>query len=162
MHYAWAIYNQDWILVRSDPAEPFITSDNSDALEYSGTAGEAVHRFLPITPQLCLAIKFDPGTNPGGERLTPQELKIGLQRPPQGTIRYVTGNAELSWFINSYQAQSAEDLVFSSRSSDAVQRLVTQYARFRLDVECVQFPDPAGNKDSFIQGSILRVREVGG
>jgi uncharacterized protein DUF4238 len=162
MHYAWAIYNQDWILVRSDPTEAFITSDNPVALKYSGTAGEAVHRFLPITPQLCLAIKFDPGTNPGGERLTPQELKIGLQQPPKGTIRYVTGNAELSWFINSYQAQSAEDLVLSSRSSDAVQRLVTQYARFRLDVECIQFPDPAGNEDSFIQGSILRVREVGG
>jgi len=31
-----------------------------------------------------------------------------------------------------------------------------------LDVECVQFPDPSGEEDSFIQGSILRVREVDG
>jgi hypothetical protein len=52
MHYAWAIYNQDGILVRSDPTEAFITSVNPVALKYSGTAGEAVHPFLPITPQL--------------------------------------------------------------------------------------------------------------
>jgi hypothetical protein len=138
-----------------------MTSDNPVALKYSGAAGEPVRRLLPLTPHLCLAITFDPVTNPAAERLTPAELKVGLQQPPQGTIHYVAGDADLCWFINCYQAQSAEDLVFSSQLSDAVQRLVTKYAKFRLDVDCVQFPGPASNDDSFIQGSILRVREEG-
>jgi len=162
MHYAWAIYNENWTLVQAYPDQPFLTSDNPVALKYSGAAGEPVRRFLPITPQLSLAIKFEPVVDPAAARLRPEELRAGLERRPQGKIHYVTGDEELCWHINRFQAQCAEELVFSSRLEDAESRLVAKYARFRLDVECVQFPDPSGEEDSFIQGSILRVREVDG
>ena len=59
VHYAWTMYNEDWTFVRSDSAEPFLTSDNPVAMKYSGAPGEAVRRFLPLTPRLCLALKFD-------------------------------------------------------------------------------------------------------
>lgn len=160
VHYAWTMYNEDWTFVRSDSAEPFLTSDNPVAMKYSGAPGEAVRRFLPLTPRLCLALKFDSVANPAAERLMPEELKKGLAQPPKGAIGYVAANEELCWHLNRYQAQAAEGLVFSSRLSDADRQLVAKCANFRLDVECVQFPDPAGDPDAMIQGSILRVREV--
>lgn len=160
VHYAWTMYNEDWTFVRSDSAEPFLTSDNPVAMKYSGAPGEAVRRFLPLTPRLCLALKFDSVANPVAERLMPEELKKGLAQPPKGAIGYVAANEELCWHLNRYQAQAAEGLVFSSRLSDADRQLVAKCANFSLDVECVQFPDPAGDPDAMIQGSILRVREV--
>jgi hypothetical protein len=160
MQYAWAIYNQDWTVLRNETAQPFVTSDNPVALLYSGTAGEPVRRFLPITPQLCLSIRFDPRANPAGERLTPQELEAGLKRPPLGSITRARCNVQLARFINRVQAQSAEELVFSSQQSEGVQGLVQKCAKYRLYVECKEFPDPSREEDSVLHGSILRVREA--
>jgi Protein of unknown function (DUF4238) len=160
MQYTWVIYNQNWTVLRNETAQPFITSDNPVALLYSGAAGEPVRRFLPITPHLCLTIQFDPRANPAVERLTPQELEAGLQRPPGGSITHARCNSQLARFINRVQVQSAEELAFSPQLSEGIQRLVKKYAKFRLDVDCKEFPDPSGAEDSVIQGSILQVREV--
>jgi hypothetical protein len=72
VEYALYIYNQDWTVLRNHSAQPFITSDNPVALAYSGAADEPVRRFLPVTPRLCLEIRFGPHANPVGEQLPPK------------------------------------------------------------------------------------------
>jgi hypothetical protein len=114
---------------------------------------------LPITPQLCLSLNFNAVVDAAAGRLRPEELKAGLEQPPQGRIRYVAGDEELCLNVNRFQTQCAEALVFSSRISDNDRKLVEENSRFRMDVECVQLPDPSGAEDSVIQGSILCVRE---
>jgi Protein of unknown function (DUF4238) len=160
MHYAWTIYNEDWSLIHADSAQSFLTSDNPVAMKYSWPADEIIRRFLPITPQLCLGVNFKAVVDPAAARLRPEELRAGLERPPQGIIHHVTGDEELCLHINRLQVQCAEDLVFSSRISEADRQLVEEYSRYRMDIECVQFPDPSGAEDSVIQGSILLVREI--
>lgn len=160
VQYAWYIYNQDWIILRNRSLQPFITSDNPVALQYSGAPGEPVCRFLPITPQLCLAMKFDPTSNPTCERVTPTQLEAGLRRPPRGSVIQSACDEHRARFINRVQAQSAEELVFSSEASEGIQRLITKVSSFRLEVRCVEFPDPSGDPDAVIQGSILGVNEV--
>ncbi len=160
IHYAWAIYNENWVLVRASAANPFLTSDNPVALKYSGPGDNAVRRFLPITPQLCLAVNLNPVADPAAARLRPGELKAGLERPPRGTIRFIADDAELCWLINRFQAQCAEELVFYSRVAEAEGKLIEEHSKFGLDIQCVQFPDPSVAEDSVIQGSILCVREV--
>jgi Protein of unknown function (DUF4238) len=157
MQYAWHIYNQDWAVLRNHSMQPFITSDNPVALAYSGSAGEPVRRFLPITPRLCLGIRFDPHADPAGERLTPKQLEVGLQRPPRGSIGHATCGVDLAKYINRVQVQSAEDLVFSSAPSEGINRLIGKYANYRMDVQVMQFRD--SEDDAMVTGSILSVRE---
>jgi hypothetical protein len=60
VQYAWAIYNYDWIVLRNDSAEPFITSDNPVSLSYSGSPRDPMRRILPITPRMAVVVRFDP------------------------------------------------------------------------------------------------------
>jgi hypothetical protein len=157
MHYAWFIYNQDWVVLRNESAHPFITSDNPVALASSGVAGDAIRRYLPITPRLCLMMRFEPTANPAGEQLSPKELEYGLRNPPQGSITNETCSAELARYINRIQVQSAEDFIFSSEDSEGIRRLVSKHAKYRMEVQVVQYRDR--DDGDIVRGSILHVRE---
>lgn len=159
MQYTWIIYNLDWEVLLNDSAVPFLTSDNPCALSYSGSPHESVRRILPITPQLAVTMQFDPRSKPAAERVSQSELGACLQRPPRGSITFSRCSGVLATSLNVIQARSAEELVFSSIGSDEIHQLVRDAARFRMDVRHVEFPDPSGEPDAIITGSILSVRE---
>jgi hypothetical protein len=159
MQYTWVIYNLDWTLITNDTGSPFVTSDNPVALSYSGAPNEPVVRFLPITPRLMLAVRFDPQAAPAATRISPQDLEIGLQRPPAGGVTFRECDRRHALALNAIQIRSAERLVFSSTESDETQRLVRRFAKCRMDVDVVEYPDPAGDPDAMVTGTILRVRE---
>ena len=159
MQYTWIMYNLDWEVLLNDSAVPLLTSDNPCALSYFGSPHEPVRRILPITPQLAVTMQFDPRSSPAAERVSQSELEAGLQRPPRGSITFSKCTGELATNLNVIQARSAEELIFSSVASEEIHQLVRDAARFQMDVRHVEFPDPSGEPDAIIMGSILAVWE---
>ena len=86
--YAIATYNADWIIIENETDVPFITSDNPVAYWDRGVNVQPTIRFLPITPQICVEIKFD-SRGLDGKRLTPEEVGARLSNPPQGRMQKV-------------------------------------------------------------------------
>jgi hypothetical protein len=159
MQYTWVIYNLDWTVLQNDSTEPCVTSDNPVSLSYSRSPRDPVCRILPITPRLAVSVRFDPRSDPAGDRLSTEDLAAGLARPPAGTITYSPCNVDQALGFNVIQARSAEDLVFSSVKSERTCELVRDAASFRMDVRLVQFPDPDGDPDAMIVGTVLTVQE---
>jgi len=77
-------YNQDWLLISNETEQPFITSDNPVAIEYSGMPGEPVTRFLPITPHLCLCVTYN---NLDHNFFDLENIPANLQASPKGVIK---------------------------------------------------------------------------
>src|ERR1700677_226674 len=59
MHFAWLTYHQDWTIIRNATEHPFLTSDNPVTILQPDTLGEPMTRYVPITPSLCLSIRYD-------------------------------------------------------------------------------------------------------
>jgi hypothetical protein len=104
-------------------------------------------RFLPITPALCLSVRYD------RTKLPP----IDPMMPPKGMIKWATIKEQGAKLINKLVAQCAEDLVFSSAQSTGIESLVRKCAKFRVDAEFIQFP--AKEPDAVYDGTIIRVCE---
>lgn len=154
LEIAWEAYNQDWTVLRNNTDSPFLTSDNPVALSESRSAVVPSTRYLPITPRLCLSVNFSPNRVKPLDREKPS---IDLQRPPMGTIRGGDITAMGARIINRAVVQCAEDLVFSSVESEGIRKLVSRYAKYRVESEFVEFP--AKEPDAIHTGSILRARE---
>jgi hypothetical protein len=90
--------------------------------------------------------------------LSPETLKAGLEQRPQGSISRAACTPANARHINRSQVQSAEDFVFSSQHSEAIERLVLKHANYRLDVEYVEHS--SGEDDSILPGSRVSVRQV--
>lgn len=153
LNSAWNTYNQDWTILVNESQEPFITSDSPVALIPSPRVEAAPQRYLPITPKLCLAVIHERTVKP--IVLTERDF----QTPPHGTIkgRKITTAADAR-FVNRIVAQCAEDVVFSSTSSPRIAALVKRYAKFRVELNFVEFP-AKGEEDAIYQGYIIDVRE---
>jgi hypothetical protein len=158
MQYAWYIYNREWTVLANNSMQLFLTSDNPVALDYSGAKDALVHRYLPITPRLCLAVRFDSLPDPAAERLSPQELAAALQRPPRGLISRAICGLDRVRYINRVQVRSAEDLVFSPVASEGIEKLVKKHGAYGVDVRVVQYRDSKDN--SIVRGSILSVQAI--
>lgn len=149
MDFAWLTYNHDWIIIGNKTSDPFITSDNPVAIQTSNNLQVPMTRYLPITPELCLAVKYD-----RGRRLPPFDPSA----PPMGKVTSARITAKGARSINRLVAQCAEDLVFSSAPSKGIHTLVNKYAGFRIEAEFVRFP--TSEADTIYDGSIIRVREA--
>jgi hypothetical protein len=133
----------------NETTDPFITSDNPVAIETSGNPLVPMARYLPITPELCLAVRYE-----RGRRLPP----LNPTTRPMGTVRTARIAPQGARALNKLVAQCAEDLVFSSMPSSGIEELVKKYARFRVEAEFVRLP--TGEVDSVYDGSVIRVREA--
>lgn len=146
--YAWQTYHQNWTIIRNATEYPFMTSDNPVAIQQSANPREPATRYLPITPALCLSVRYD------RNKLPPFDPTL----PPRGSVAWATVKPDGAKAINKLVAQCAEDLVFSSTESSGVQALVKNCASFRVESEFVQFP--ASEPDAVYQGTIIRVRDT--
>jgi hypothetical protein len=147
--HAWQLYNNDWIVIRNDRNTDFITSDNPVAFDDPGPlrGGErGLPRYLTLTPRLCLYM------DPRG--LTDDEPDF--TRPPRGTITW--GSIPLHGVerVNRAVARCADRVVISSSANTAVETLVAECARFKVDVE---FVDLRLRPDEFLFGNRTRVLE---
>lgn len=149
MDFAWLTYHHDWTIISNKTSDPFITSDNPVAIQTSGSLQVPMTRYLPVTPELCLAIKYD-----RGRHLPPFDPSM----PPMGTVTSARITARGARSVNKLVAQCAEDLVFSSTPSKGIESLVKKYAGFRVEAEFVGLP--TSEVDTVYDGSIIRVREV--
>jgi hypothetical protein len=158
MSYAWLSYNTDWLILRNDTEQPFITSDNPVAYQYSGVHGSPVWRYLPITPTLCLRIEYDPRRHRIEGAIPPEVLERGLTTEPRGTVgRTDAAPAEVRE-INKLAIQCAETVVFSSAPFEKLPFLVRRYGKYRMVTEHINLPErPDG---SVIYGQRVLVREV--
>lgn len=148
LRYAWLTYHQDWVVIRNATAHPFITSDNPVAIRPSDNPQVAVIRYLPITPEFCLAVYYDRVNVP----------PFAPPMPPLGTVRWVGITDQDAKSINRLVAQCGEDLVFSSTASTGIEALVKNCARFRVEAEFVRLPSK--EPDTVYEGSVIRVRET--
>lgn len=155
--FACVAYNADWLLVENKTDQPYFASDNPVAMSFSGRHGDPVTRILPITPQLCLSIRFD-ASSIQPRRLTPEDVKTILQALPQGQITRAEAKPAGVRLANKLVVQCAEELVISSRKDEAAAELAKKYKNFRMDAEYVEFA--ANEPDAMYQGTIIRVREV--
>jgi hypothetical protein len=110
LHYAWLTYHQDWTVIRNTTAQPFITSDNPVAVRQSGNPKDVATRYLPITPDVCLAVRYVRANVPP---FAPSML-------PMGAVKWVSVTAQGVKSINKLVAQCAEELVFSSKLSTGI------------------------------------------
>ncbi len=149
MNYAWMTYHQDWTIIRNATAYPFITSDNPVAIHQSAKFAEPMTRYLPITPALCISVRYD------RTKLPP----LNPAMPPKGAVKWANVTDQGAKFINKLVAQCAEDLVFSSAQSAGIESLVKNCANFRVEAEFVQLP--ANEPDAVYDGAIIRVRDTG-
>ncbi len=141
--HAWRAYNADWIILRNDSKQPFITSDNPFAFGWSGYPGEPVRRYLPVTPNLCVCVSFDPARH-DDRKLTPELLDEDLKAGPRGTVRAGTARPAEVRQINKLIVQCAEEQIFSSKAFDQLPQLIKKYGRSRLEAECFEAPGPRG------------------
>lgn len=148
MEYAWTAYNANWVVLRNETRWPFVTSDNPVALIDSGALSAGLTRFLPITPVLCLSVRFIK------RELPPFDAKLA----PQGEVEYARADTAQVKKINRLIVQCADDLVFSSVRSSGIANLVTKWAKFGVDVELLEIPVP-GKEDALYHGAVICVRE---
>jgi hypothetical protein len=144
LQYAWKTYHQSWTIIRNSTEFPFITSDNPVAIDQPDGVSLTT-RYLPITPALCLSVRYD-GTEPPD---------FDPKLPPRGGTEWLVADARLAKSINILTAKCAEDLVFTMRPLPGLRRLVQNHARF--GVECELTAIPLGGVE--FQRAILRVRE---
>ena len=154
--YTWLNYNIDWIIIENDTIQKFVTSDNPVAIEYSGVFGSPLVRYLPITPALCLSVKYDPMSH-RLQSLDPQKLAAGFQMPPNGSIRRSRPTAAVIRDLNKLFVQNAESVVFCTEPFTQLAGLVHKYGRYGLDAVHVEFPGE--EEGSRYLGEILRVQE---
>lgn len=141
--HAWRAYNADWIILRNDSQQPFITSDNPLALGWSGRLGDPVRRYLPVTPNLCVGVSFDPARH-DERKLTPELLKDDLQAGSRGVVRTGMARPIEVREINKLIVQSAEEQIFSCKAFDQLPVLIRKYGRYRLASEGFEGPGPGG------------------
>jgi hypothetical protein len=103
----WALYNQDWIILRNDTETPFITSDNPSAFVPEPKPPD---RLLPISPSLCLYVKID-------TRFAADADHFDFGLPPRGSTTFLNISRRCAMKINRLTVLNADDLVFS-RSED--------------------------------------------
>jgi hypothetical protein len=132
--HAWRAYNADWIILRNDSQQPFITSDNPVAFGWSGRLGDPVRRYLPVTPNLCVGVSFDPARH-DERNLTPELLEQDLKAGPRGVVRSGTARPIEVREINKLIVQCAEEQIFSSKAFDQLPPLTRKYGRYRLESE---------------------------
>lgn len=147
IQYAWLSYNLDWVIIKNETEQPFITSDNPFAYEWSGEFNAPVRRYLPITPQYCICIVFDPDCR-DDRVLTPQLLEEGLTRGPAGGVRGANARPVEVREINKLMVQCAEEQVFSSESIENLPSVIQKYGQYRLEAEFfeVSMPGQSGVK----------------
>lgn len=146
------IYNQDWQIVSNDTDHFFVTSDNPLAIDYSGRPGDQMKRFLPITPHLCLCIKYSSLRD-----IDPKNIAPYLRLPPEGKIQACGYSSQDVKHINRLVIKCAENTVFSSKKEPKIHDLVVKYNKYRVDADYIEYP---GKDDSIYQGAIIRVREI--
>jgi hypothetical protein len=149
MKFAWALYNAEWTIIRNRTDIGFITSDNPVAFDDPGPwrGGQpGLPRYLTLSPTLCIYGAMDP-RGPRDE--------TDFTQPPRGEIQWGSIPAEGVERVNRAVAQCAETLVISSCKSSAVEALVSEFARYRIDMDFVELRAP----DSYILGNHTRVRE---
>lgn len=156
MSYAWLNYNVDWLIFRNETAQPFITSDNPVAYDYSGIPSSPVWRYLPITPSICLCVEYDPMRHKI-EELPPEALERGLAVQPAGMVRSSIAEPAKVREINKLILRCGEQLVFSSDPFEKLPVLVRKYGKYRMLTEHVEFRDPRDG--GRIIGQTLLVRE---
>jgi len=148
LDYAWLTYHQDWTIIRNSTEYPFITSDNPVAILQSSNVHKPATRYLPVTPTLCLSVRYD------RTKLPPFDPKL----PPLGRVGWADAKSNGAKAINKLVVQCAEDLVFNSTASSGIEALVKNCARFRVEVDFLEFP--ANEPNAVYQGSIIRVRDT--
>jgi hypothetical protein len=141
--HAWRAYNADWIILRNDSQQPFITSDNPLGFGWSGRLGDPVRRYLPVTPHLCLCLSFDPARH-DERRLTPELLERDLKAGPRGVARSGTARPIEVREINKLIVQCAEEQIFSSEDFGQLPLLIRKYGRYRLESEVFEGPGSGG------------------
>lgn len=152
MKYTWETYHQNWTIIDNATGQPFITSDNPVAVHQSANLAEPMMRFLPITPKLCLSVRYD-----REDRIPPPAVpSLPL---PRGVIQWGKIAERDAKLINKRVAQCAEDLVFSSVQSAGIESLVRNCAQFRVDADFIHLP--AGEPDARIGGGVICVRDMG-
>jgi hypothetical protein len=129
-------------------AHPFITSDNPVAIRLPNNPHGPAIRYLPITPELCLAVHYDRVNVPS----------FAPPMPPLGAVKWAGITDKGAKSINKLVAQCAEDLVFSRTPSPGIEALVKNCARFRMEAEFVRLP--SNEPDTIYDGSVIRVREI--
>jgi len=75
-----------------------------------------------------------------------------------GCVGWANAKSNGAKAINKLVAQCAEDLVFNFTASSGIEALVKNFAKFRVEVDFVEFP--ANEPDAIYQGSIIRVRDT--
>ncbi len=146
--YAWLTYHQDWLIVENSTDCPFVTSDNPVAILQPSDPRRPATRYLPITPALCLEVRYD------RTKLPPFDLTM----PPIGHVRKGEATTNGAKAINKLTAQCAEDLVFCTKVSPGIETLVRNCANFRMELDFREIS--AIGSDGVLQIARISARET--
>jgi hypothetical protein len=140
------LYHQTWTIFENDTGYEFLTSDNPSAIIPKDHPNQLLVRTLPLSPRLCLSCAID---------VRCANIDPDPTLPPRGNIDRVRIDSERAKYINKLIVLSAEDIVVSSVQNEAIKRMVSKRAGFRLKLDYAS--RPIGNDGEFLQGASIRV-----
>ena len=149
LQYAWLTYHQDWTIIRNPSAQPFITSDNPVAIHQAANPVEPMTRFLPITPALCLSVRYDRTELP----------PIDPSMAPKGMVKWAIVNEQGAKLINKVVA-NVPRIRFSARlnrPASSCSSGIAQISGWTRNLSML----PADEPDAVYNGTIIRVRDMG-
>jgi hypothetical protein len=151
--YACLAYNLDWLVKVNETDQPYLTSDNPVAMRFSGRHLDPLTRLFPVSPKVSLEMTYDPRKLP---RIKMEDVTAIMRSPPRGEVRRSRAKPGYVRMVNRTVVQCAESLVFSNRPDIGAGKLVSKYAKYRVEPEAAELPSDEPN--SRILGTIIRVR----
>ena len=128
---SFSTFHWEILVNRQSSRFPFLTSDFPAAIEGLGRHVPA-NRIVPLRPDL--AVRIIPQVRPRDWIETERDFLYQHRSLSPSEVRK----------INLCTIRSAENLVFSSLDSRGINRMITQNARFRLELEHARIPKGDG------------------
>ena len=153
--YACLVYHSDFTFYENKTDIPFVTADNPVALKLSDTLGEAMIRFMPITPKLGLVMKLGAWDRKKGFPKEMNAINQLLQEEPHGKVFGHNPSPDDVRKLNRLVVQCAENHVYSSRKDEGIEALVAKYGNYRIESSPREYRESA---TSFIHGFVIEVR----
>jgi hypothetical protein len=131
------LYQLDWTLVRNTTQAPFVTSDNPSSILPRRPFSNTLIRFLPLAPDFAVLAVIDPTTKRSADL-------PDLEKAAPGRIRYGRVTRKQVARLNRVLVMNADELIFTTRPSRPIRRLVRNHHDFRIATDHARFPTPGG------------------
>jgi len=131
-------------------------SDNPCAIEVIGSHPHPhqILRFLPLTPTVCICVVFDP-TTMEPNNFDFRQKNFTLPAPFKWVLKVKT-DIKLVLKVNRAILKNAEELVFSSKLCDKLDKYVRNFSKYRVESEIEVLGNVTENSHYILSRLVVR------